>query len=252
MRSNTTRGIIYRIYSSGQSDKVLNIINTDGSKTSLLAKGAKKSTSRKAHSIELCNQVEIKIIEGYQIPIISEIKVLNEFIDWKNNDAGMLLAQLFCEIIDKLCFENNVDKNLYNIFFESLKNSHINKLITANAFILKAIWHTGSINSIVLSAVSGKALNAEDVYFTNQLAGYVSKEDLNKNIELHGESIKPVIPKLQKFLIENPLQNVGKIDVNNEHLMKMLQINLDWFEIITEQRLKSKSIILNLVGKLSK
>jgi DNA repair protein RecO len=252
MKSSNKKGIIYRIYSSGQSDKIINVIDQDGSKNTLLAKGAKKSTSRKSHSIELCNSVELKTIEGYQLPLITEIKVINEFIDWKRDNAGMLLIQLFCEVIDKLCYENNHDKNLHTIFSQALNNYSTNNLLIANAFLLKAIWHTGSINSITANALTGEPLNSENIYYSNQIAGYISKEDLAKNIELFGEAIPAKIAKSQKFIIENPLPHSLKLEIPHTDLMKMLQIALDWFEIITEQRLKSKGIILSLVGKLNK
>lgn len=252
MRSNNLKGIIYRIYNSGQSDKILHVIDQDGSKNTLLAKGAKKSTSRKSHSIELCNLIELKILDGYQLPLVTDIKVQSEFIEWKNNNAGMLLIQLFCEVIDKLCYENNQDKNLYSIFFDILNNFNTNILIVSNAFLLKAIWHTGSINSITSNALTGLPLSPDNIYFTNQLAGYISKEDLARNIEIMGESIPGRIAKSQKYIIENPISKSVNLEINDSDLMKMLQIALDWFEIITEQRLKSKSIILSLVGKLNK
>jgi len=252
MRSTNLKGIIYRIYSSGQSDKILQVIDQEGSKNTLLAKGAKKSTSRKSHSIELCNFIEVKVLDGYQLPLITEIKVFNEFIGWKNNNSGMLLIQLFCEVIDKLCYENNHDKNLYNIFYETLNNFNTNILIVANAFLLKAIWHTGSINSITSNALTGKALNPDNIYFCNQLAGYVAKEDLARNIGIVGESIPGRIAKSQKYIIDNPINKAVNLEIEYVDLMKMLQIALDWFEIITEQRLKSKGIILSLVGKLNK
>lgn len=252
MRSNNLKGIIYRIYNSGQSDKVLHVIDHDGAKNTILAKGAKKSTSRKSHSIELCNLVELKTLDGYQLPLVTDIRVQNEFIEWKNNNAGMLLIQLFCEVIDKLCYENNKDKNLYSIFFNTLNNFNSNILLVSNAFLLKAIWHTGSINSITLNALTGMPLSPDNIYYSNQLAGYISKEDLVKNIEIMGEAIPARIAKSQKYIIENPIEKSINLEVEHSDLMKMLQIGLDWFEIITEQRLKSKSIILSLVGKLNK
>ncbi len=252
MRSNNTKGIIYRIYSSGQSDKIINLIDLEGSKNTFLAKGAKKSTSRKSHSIELCNQVFINAVEGYQLPIITEIKAINEFIPWKKDNLGMLIIQLFCEVIDKLCYENNKDKDLYSIFFDSLSNFSENILLTTNAFLLKAIWHTGSIGSINTNALTSQPLTPDNIYYCNQLAGYIAKEDLARNIELVGEVVSAKIAKGQKYLIENPIQSSNNIVMETQELLKMLQINLDWFEIITEQRLKSKGIILSLVGKLHK
>lgn len=252
MKSHNIKGIIYRIYNSGQSDKIINVIDQDGSKNTLLAKGAKKSTSRKSHSIELCNLVEVKGLEGYQIPIITEIKVQNEFIEWKSNNTGMLVIQLFCEVIDKLCYENNKDKNLYSIMFEVLNNFNNNILLLTNIFLLKAIWHTGSMPSISTNALTGTGLSSDNIYYTNQLAGYVSKEDLARNIELIGEAVSPQIAKSQKYIIDNPINKVLGLNLTFEDLYKMLQIELDWFEILTEQRLKSKSIILTLVNKLNK
>lgn len=252
MRSQNLKGIIYRIYSSGQSDKVIYVIDTDGSKNTLLAKGVKKSTSKKSHSIELCNLVQAKVLEGYNLPLITEIKTIDEFNLWKTNDIGILLIQLFCEVIDKLCYENNKDKNLYNIFLDTLNHFDQNILLLANAFMLKAIWHTGSIAEVSINALNGSALNPNNIYFSRQVAGYISKSDLTRNIELTGEPVDAKIAKSQKFILENPINKIIKLNLTFEELYKMLQIELDWFEIITEQRLKSKGIILSLVNKLHK
>lgn len=252
MKNNTIKGIIYRIYSSGQSDKVINIIDNEGSKVTLLAKGAKKNNSKKAHSIELANQIEVKIVEGYAIPIISEIKVVEEFILWKKDQAGILFIQLFCEVIDKLCYENNKDTELYTLLFNCLNEYNINTLSIANSFLLKIIWHSGAIQPININALTGESLDVNGVIYTNQIAGYISKSELQKNLELSGEQVSQLIPKGQKYLLEKPYSLAKGLALSLADQLKMLQINLDWFEIITEQRLKSKGIILSLVGKLNK
>lgn len=252
MKSQNTKGIIYRIYNSGQSDKIIYVIDTEGSKNIFLAKGAKKSTSKKAHSIELCNFVDIKGVTGYNIPVVTEIRVLDEYIQWKNDKVGMLIIQMFCEIIDKLCYEDNKDKDLYSIISEILKNYTSNILILTNVFLLKILWHTGSMPSITTNAITGYTLNSENLVFCNQVAGYITKEDLSRDVSLIGEQIPSRLAKSQKFIIENNIQKSFSLMLTTEDLYKMIQIELDWFEILTEQRLKSKGIILTLVNKLSK
>lgn len=249
MRSKSVIGIVYRIFNSGETDKIIFLIDKNGSKNVFLAKGVKKNNSKKAHSLNLCNLVEVKYIEGYALAIATEIKLIDEFNHLKTISSDLFIIQLFCEIIDKLCYQENPEKDLFNLFLNILKIKDKNTLLIANIFILKSLFITGSIRSINISAISNNSLSQNDIYFSESIVGYISNQDMQSNIELKGELINSKLAKAQKYIIENPIKNCLLILLPNKDLVKLISIELSWFENIIEQRLKSKSIILSILNK---
>jgi DNA repair protein RecO len=110
----TIKGIIFKTHNSGLSDKIVNLILENGERKSYLAKSSRKGTSRKLSSLEIGNLVKVKFVEGYNIGIISDVKIENEFIHWKKDYKAMIYLQFICEIIDKFVHENIEEQALYD------------------------------------------------------------------------------------------------------------------------------------------
>src|SRR5690349_10124281 len=109
----TIEGIIYRVYDSNAADKVITVLDTNGNKRALLAKGTKKQNSRKSHTIDLGNYVKVKIVEGYAVPVISEISLISENRNWKSELDKLVALQFMCEITDKFAIEENNDPRMF-------------------------------------------------------------------------------------------------------------------------------------------
>lgn len=113
-----TEGIILKRRNFGEADKILTIFSKHYGKIRAIAKGIRKITSRKAGSLELFNLCKFVFTKGKNLDIISEVEVLNNFSFWRKNLKKVGIAYYFCELVDKLTPEGQVNKAI----FELLKN----------------------------------------------------------------------------------------------------------------------------------
>lgn len=236
-------GIIYRIYNSGASDKLIYVLNEKGEKIKFLAKGVKKSSSRKSHSIELTNKVKIKSVEGYGVPILSEVKIISEYMQWREDFTSLGLAMMACECLDKVSYEDNPNSENYTKFTEFLEFGFKNPLVSISYLMLNLMNSHGFLPEINSSVVDQEKLSAENIYFSENIVGYVNDKDIKK-LE-YGRKVAPQIPKIQKFMTENSLQKTLKVTLSEEFSLELFRISLRWFENSIESKIKSAQIFLN-------
>ncbi|MCA9386579.1 DNA repair protein RecO [Candidatus Dojkabacteria bacterium] len=217
-KSKAFIGIIYRLYNSGATDKIVVAIDNKGSRLAMLAKGARKSSSKKSSYLEIGNYVKGSIIDGYAIPILNEVTVINEFSLWKKNVNGAIAIQFVCEIIDKFCIEDHEDLKLFNVFHDVLKRFDDNRLkMLLSIFCLKIL------------DISGHTPESAQLDFAN---------DSNENSR---------IIKTQKFILNSPVELSIKVNLQPSEQEKMLQLHMHLIEEILEYPLKSRKILFNIM-----
>jgi len=240
------KGIIYKIFSSGPADKVVYLIDEEGRKNIFIAKGVKKQNSKKAYAIDLGNYLDIKIVEGYAVPILVETKALNEFTSWKKEYNRIILLQFFCEVIDKFCFEENKDAELFKVFYNTLILTTDKIFYQSAVFLLKILNSTGNLPQLNECVVTGEELSISNIYYSQDHIGYLSKKASN-NIQEPLELISDRIIKTQKYIIDHSFQEALRVSLTKEEEVKMLLIEINWIENIIEKNLKSKEILLSIL-----
>lgn len=235
--SNST-GIVYRIYDSNAYDKVVCILDTHGNRKALLAKGAKKQNSRKSHTIDLGNKVKVKTVEGYAVPIISEIKLINENQIWKKDLKNLIALQFICEIIDKFAIEENNDPRIYKVLEGVLELDEINNLeLLISIYLLQILLVSGLLPKLNECVETGNELNSENAYLKTGLVGYTSLEN-------NASKASPRLFKTQRFIEKSGLYSSLRLDLDRTESLKLLKLHIDWLETTIEKELKSKRMLL--------
>ena len=106
VNSYKTEGVILKRTNLNEADKLLTLFTKHLGKTSLLAKGIRKTKSKKGGNLELFNQVRICVSKGRNLDIITEAEVINPFKDWRRNLKKIAIAYQLCELVDKLTVES--------------------------------------------------------------------------------------------------------------------------------------------------
>ncbi|MCA9381376.1 DNA repair protein RecO [Candidatus Dojkabacteria bacterium] len=217
-KTKNFEGILFRLYNSGAADKIAIIINKSGSKLVLLAKGAKKSTSKKSSYLEIGNYIKGSYLDGYAVPILNEVNIISEFSVWKKSVTGAVAIQFLCEVMDKFCIEEHDDKQLFLTFEETLK-----AFSEARLKMLLAIF------CLKILDISGH-----------------TPETAQIELEETGNLSERLI-KTQKFILKSPIELALKVNLTDQEQEKMLQLHVNLIEEILEYPLKSKSILFNIM-----
>lgn len=239
MKYSLYTGIIYRIYNSGTADKIISLIPKDGKKIKALAKGVKKESSKKASSIDLGNLVEVKTVDGYSVPIITEIKLIDSFSQWKKDYKLSFSLQLACEIIDKFVYEDEGSEEIYNAFLEMINQNSLERIEYLIArFTLKVLNSNGDLPSLDYDSMNDIKINSDSAFLIPGEIGFTSNDQ--------SESLKKINPKIYKterFILATK-QDL-KVNLSKDEDYEMLKLHLEWIEIALDKRLKGKEIVLD-------
>jgi recombinational DNA repair protein (RecF pathway) len=98
--SNTYRdsGIVLRKYDLGEADVLLTMFLQRSGMVRMVAKGARRQSSRKRGHIELFNHVEGMVAEGRNLDVLTEVYALDTFDQWRSQLISVSLAYYAADI----------------------------------------------------------------------------------------------------------------------------------------------------------
>lgn len=176
-----TEGIVLKRRNFGEADRILTFFSKDRGKITILAKGVRRITSRRAGNIELLNRVIIYLHQGKGMPILTEAQSLDTFPLLKGDLTLSTYAYHVIELVDKLTAENQENRTIYEHLVELLKRLEKNpRQILIRAFEVKALAGLGfwSVDSLKTISSSTKDL----LTFLEKLTwGEIEKIKLTKN-----------------------------------------------------------------------
>lgn len=122
MNSYRTEGVILKRSNVGEADKILTIFSKHYGKISVIAKGVRRTTSKKGGNLELFNQVKILVAKGKNLDIVTEAEVINSFKNWRKDLKKVAVAYRLCELVDRLTAEKVESEEVYEILVNYLSN----------------------------------------------------------------------------------------------------------------------------------
>ena len=125
--SNTVcKSIVLKRKNFGEADRILTVFTTHRGKISVLAKGVRRITSRRAGNVELLNRVSIFLHQTKGMPILTEAVSLDTYPKLKGNLKLSTVAFHIIELVDKLTAENQENRSLYTELVEVTYIKHLN------------------------------------------------------------------------------------------------------------------------------
>lgn len=147
MFSFKTEGIILKRRNFGEADRILTIFSLKKGKISVLAKGVRRITSRRAGNVELLNRTVIYLHQGQGLPILTEAESLDTFSKLKGDLTLSTYAYHIIELVDKLTAENQENRVLYEYLVEVLKRLERRpRQILIRAFETKILSNLGFVS----------------------------------------------------------------------------------------------------------
>lgn len=139
-------GIVIKQSPVGESDRRVTILTNSRGKISAFARGARKPNSRFSGTTCPFCFGSFKLYEGRDAYTIAEADIKNFFEEFRNDLDASFYASYFAEIADYYCRENNDERDMMKLFYQSLraltKSSLPNPLVRA-VYELKAIVVNG-------------------------------------------------------------------------------------------------------------
>lgn len=120
--SNTYRdsGIVLRKYDLGEADVLLTMFLQRSGMVRMVAKGARRQTSRKRGHIELFNHVEGMVAEGRNLDVLTEVYALETFERWRSQLISVSLAYYAADITMMLLPERESQPVVFDTMLQYL------------------------------------------------------------------------------------------------------------------------------------
>lgn len=147
MRTFKTEGVVLKRKDFGEADRILTVFTNNRGKITVLAKGVRRITSRRAGNVELLNRVTMFLHQTKGMPILTEASSIDTFEKIKQDLTLSTYAYHILELVDKLTAENQENRSLYTELVEVLKRLEKKpRQILIRAFEAKILSNLGFIS----------------------------------------------------------------------------------------------------------
>lgn len=145
MRTYSDEGIVLARRNFGEADRILSIYSKNHGRISAIAKGIRKTTSKKRGHLEVFSYIKFQIADGRGIGILTEVETLNNFEIVRGDLKKVSLAYFFTEVIGKITHEHERNDGIFELilnYLEKLQFETRLKSLRLN-FILELLTITG-------------------------------------------------------------------------------------------------------------
>lgn len=114
-------GIVLRRSDFGEADRILTLFTRGQGKLRVLAKGIKKTKSRKSGHLELFIHAQLLIARGRSMDIVTQAEAIQVFLPLRSDLRRTAYAYYVAELMDKFTEEGTESPGLFELLLDTLK-----------------------------------------------------------------------------------------------------------------------------------
>ncbi len=251
-RQYRTHALILRRRDFRDADRILTVFTPNYGKLELIAKGARKTTSRKAGHLELFGHCALQVAKARTWDIITEAVTVESFSGIRTDLDKIARAGYLCELVD--CFTESEDENqpLWDLLLLALNVLDVAPT-SDDFFIFSLLQHWFELHLLSLTGFQPQLFNClmcdEDLTpvtnYVNLIAGGIicptcaqAQRDL--------EPISPDVLKVLRFLQSQPWPTVAQVKVRDPILHRAGNLIYRYLLTVLERQLRSVEFMRRL------
>jgi DNA repair protein RecO (recombination protein O) len=114
-------GFVLRRIDFGEADRILTLFTATYGKMRAIAKGVRKTTSRKAGHLEPFTRVQLLLASGRELAIITQAEARERFERLAGDLWSASAAWYITELVDRFLEDDDPHPRLYTLFLETLR-----------------------------------------------------------------------------------------------------------------------------------
>lgn len=200
LRSYRLTGIVLHRRDYGEADRLVTLLSPDRGKVVLLAKGARKITSRKAGHLELFTHVRLQVAQARTWDIITQAEALHNYPRLRESLPRMAHAYYMAELVLHFAPQDQADPPLFDLALETLAylNGSDNLLLVSRWFEAHLLRIAGFQPQLYVCIACHKPLSAGEVNYWAPLEGGVLCPECRNARD--GKALMPLPPRLLKLM----------------------------------------------------
>ncbi|MBI5650373.1 MAG: DNA repair protein RecO [Chloroflexi bacterium] len=158
----------------GEADRLLTLLTPARGKLRVIAKGARKPSSRKSGHVELFTRIALLLAQGKQLDIITQADTLDTRQTLRANLDRIGYAYYLAELVDQFAAEENENLALFELLDHALTwlgDAATNPILLARFFELHLLTHVGYRPQLFVCENCGKPVEPIENYFSITTGG---------------------------------------------------------------------------------
>lgn len=247
-----THGLILKRRTSGDADRILTVFTPGYGKLELIAKGIRKTTSRKAGHLESFTHTSLLIAKARTWDIITEAETVESFRHLRDNLDAFGCVAYAGELLDSFTEINDQNQPLWDTFLTVLRELNryaqdptvVDPNVLLRWFELHLLGLTGFQPQLFSCLASGRDLAEETNYLSISEGGLYSPDFAIDRSQV--EPVEPDTLKVLRHLQRNSWANLTTLRVSDPVIRQVESILHRMLVATLEHRLKSVDFLRKL------
>ncbi len=236
----------------GEADRLLSVYTAEQGKMVIIAKGARKPSSRKSGHLELFSVVKMQLARGRTWDIVTQAETAAYFPYLRQSLRRLSHAYYMAELLENFGEERNGDYRLYSLAIRTLGrlNQDDNLLRVSRFFEMRLLQLAGFQPQLYLCRSCQAPISEDEVNYWSIEAGGV----LCTQCGSHAHNVTPLSPsqlKLLRYLERHPYEACQKLEVSNTLWRSLEPLLQRYIVTILEHKLRSVSFMKDLRQQMS-
>ena len=248
--SYRTRAVILRRRNYSDADRILTVFTPGFGKRMLIAKGSRKTTSRKAGHLELFNHVSLLVAQARSWDIITESVTVESFLKLRGDLDSISRAAYVCELVDAFTAEDDEYEAVWELLLLGLRNldGGLGGVAEADLFLrwfeLQLLRLMGFQPELFVCLGCGEGLQPVE-NFLHLNAGGVFCPQCGRTMQ-GAEPVNVSTLKILRHIARNQWDALNGLQLTHASAMAVESVLQRYLVTILEHRLKSTDFIHRL------
>jgi DNA repair protein RecO (recombination protein O) len=227
----------------GEADRLLTIYTPSYGKLRVVAKGVRKTQSRKSGHVELFTHSNLLIARGRNLDLITQAETIEPFLALRENLERTAYAYYCAELVDQFAEESLENTPVFDLLHSAFRwiGESGDLWLTARFFELHMLAHFGYQPQLHYCVQGDELIEAVDNYFDASRGGVVCPR--------HGEAVKEARPlslnvlKALRYLQTHAYDDAMHLQLSAQTRIDVEAVLVRYITHILERRLKSTDFL---------
>lgn len=241
LRTYRTSALILKRRNFNEADRLLTILTPDRGKLEVIAKGARKPSSRKTGHIELYSRADVLLARGRTFHVLTQAELQEPYLPIREDLLRSAYAGYASELVDRFTFEadDTLTRPVFDLLDATLARfcTSCEPMLAVRYFELHLLHAVGFRPELSECVVTREALQPIDQFFSFEEGGVVSPAGTPRMGSLVQLSLPAL--KLLRHLQRSPFSQVQTLQIDLPYLEETEFIMHGYIRHILETRLQS-------------
>jgi DNA repair protein RecO (recombination protein O) len=242
-RSIRAEGVIIRHSDFSEADRLLTIFTREYGKIHGIAKGVRKSRSRKAGHVEPFTRTNLQLARGRDLFILTQAETLDGYANLREDLILLGYASYVIELIDRSTNDNEENRPLYNLMTKTLsrlnRGDHPNQ--ATRYFEIRLLDYIGFRPQLITCMQCESEIQPEDQYFSAQQGGVICSNCGHRDPQV--KPISMLALKYLRFFQRSSYRETSRATIPDEIFREMENLMQHYITFNLERSLNSPAFL---------